>query len=387
MYDFIRTDEQRAMVEELKQLLPAFKQREPELSKLHSVPAENINDLINKNYHTLTVPEEFGGQDKGLYDFILAQETIAWGSGATALSIGWHGGALLEWSELRHWREDAISWLLPKISDGALINTAATEKGAGSPTRGALPRTTAAEKEGHWVINGEKSFTSLAPLIDYFLVTATIAGTENIATFIVPATAKGVSIKETWDSVGMRGTASHDLVMQDVIVQKNHLLKEHTADKRASSPGWLLHIPACYIGIAGAAREEAVSFAAGYVPASLGEPIGNLPTVQQQIGEIDIELTSARQILYHAALAYEEAADKDGVKDLLQSAKVTITNSAISIVDKAMRIVGPSGMSASSPMQRFYNDVRMGIHNPPMEDMVKASLGSGAIKFHQNRDV
>ncbi|KIL52761.1 acyl-CoA dehydrogenase family protein [Jeotgalibacillus campisalis] len=385
MYDFIRTDEQRVMAEELKELLPAFKQREPELSKLHSLPAQNIKELINKSYHTLTVPKEFGGQGKGLYSFILAQETIARGSGATALSIGWHGGALLEWSENRHWNAEAVSWLMPKIVNGALINTAATEKGAGSPARGALPMTTATEKDDHWVINGEKSFTSLAPLIDYFLVTATIDGTQNVATFIVPSTEKGVAIKETWDSVGMRGTASHDLVLEEVRVQKNHLLKEHALDQKSSPPGWLLHIPACYIGIAAAAREEAVAFAAGYVPASLGEPIGNLPTIQQQIGEIDIELESARQILYHAALAYEEAADKETVKNLLQSAKVTITNSSISIVDKAMRIVGPSGMSASSPMQQFYNDVRMGIHNPPMEDMVKVSFGSQAIKAHQDK--
>lgn len=380
MFDFVRTNEQQSMIETIEALIPAFKEREHNLSKLNSYPKENIEDLKNIFYHSLTLPKEFGGAGGDLYTLVLGQEQIAKGSGATSLSIGWHGGSLLEFSEKRNWNPEVVSWLAEKIRAGALINTAATEKGAGSPTRGALPMTTATEKNGKWTISGEKSYTSLAPLIDYFFVTATIKETEEVATFVIPQDTEGVSIKETWDSVGMRGTASHDLVLENVEIPKNYLVKKHDAENKSAAPGWLLHIPACYIGIAAAARDEAVSFAADYEPASLGEPIGSLSTVQQQIGEMDIELLSARQVLYHTALAYDEALEKDEVKNLLQSAKVKVTNAAIDIVDRAMRIVGPQAMSESSLMQRYYNDVRMGLHNPPMEDMVKKSFGDKAVK-------
>ncbi|WP_437342326.1 acyl-CoA dehydrogenase family protein [Jeotgalibacillus marinus] len=380
MYDFVRTNEQREMVRELEKLRPLFKKREPLLDQLNSLPKENIDALKGIGYHTLTLSKQFGGQGMGLYSFVLGQELIAKGSGATALSIGWHVGSLLEFSEKRHWNKNVTDWLLDKIKQGALINTASTEKGAGSPMRGALPGTTATQSGDHWVISGKKSYTSLAPLIDYFFVTATIEKSQEIATFVVPRETTGVSILKTWDSVGMRGTASHDLVMDKVVIPKDFILKRHDKKSKPWTPGWQLHIPACYIGIAGAARDEAVEFAASYTPASLGKPIGSMPNIQQEIGEMDIQLLSARQVLYHAAQSYEESNDKEQLRALLSSAKVTVTNAAIDIVDKAMRIVGPQAMSQKNPMQRYYLDVRMGLHNPPMEDMVKKTFGEQAIK-------
>jgi len=373
------------MIQSLDALRPIFQEREPELSELNSYPKENIKDLQKIKYSTLTLPKEFGGMGMDLYAFILGQEALAKASGATALSIGWHLGSILEWSEKRHWNDEITSWLTQKIKDGALINTAATEKGAGSPTRGAMPKTTAVEKKDVWLVSGEKSFTSLAPLIDYFFVTATIDQTDEVATFVIPHHTPGVSISETWDSVGMRGTASHDLIMDQVSIPKNYLLKRHASPKKSSPPAWLLHIPACYIGIAGAARDEAVSFASSFNPASLGEPIGSLSTVQQAIGEMEIELLSARQSLYHAAQAYSENEDKEAVRTLLQSTKVAVTNAAINIVDRAMRIVGPQSMSQSNPLHRYYADVRMGLHNPPMEDMVTKSLGEEAVRIYTEK--
>ncbi|TFD92859.1 acyl-CoA dehydrogenase family protein [Jeotgalibacillus sp. R-1-5s-1] len=381
MYDFAKTDDQKKLLAKLQELTDIFKEREPQLDQPGAYPEENMKDLIKMGYSVLTLPEEFGGQGKGLYDYVLGQEAIAKGSGATALSMGWHTGALLEYSEKRHWKKEASEFILPKIKEGALINTAATEKGAGSPMRGALPKTAAVQAMDGWRITGEKSYTSLAPMINYFFITAVIEGTEEVATFIVPSDAEGVSIRETWDSIGMHGTASHDLVLEDVFVSPNAMLKDGKSDsQKPLPPGWLLHIPACYIGIAGAALEEASRFVSGYEPASLGKPVGSLPTVQEKLGDLQIKLISARQVLYHTASAYEEASDKEDVRALLQSAKVTVTNAAVDIVEKAMRIVGPQSMSASNPMQRYYRDVRMGLHNPPMEDMVNATFGKRLVE-------
>ncbi|KIL45830.1 acyl-CoA dehydrogenase family protein [Jeotgalibacillus soli] len=383
---FVRTCDQQRMIDQLTPLIPVFQKREALLDKRNAYPVQNIEDLKKLQYHTLTLPAEFGGQGKGLYEYILMQELIAKGCGATALSIGWHVGTILEFNENRHWNEDVTKWLVEEIKNGALINAAATERDAGSPTRGALPRTTAALSGDEWVIKGEKTYTSLAPLIDYFFVTATIDGTEEAAMFVIPAKSKGVSIRETWDSVAMRGTASHDLVLEDVVIPREYMLRKLDTKVKPSPAGWLLHIPACYIGIAGAARDYAVSFAASYVPSSLGKPIATLPSIKHQIGEMEIKLLSARQVLFHTALLYEEAKNKEQVKELLQSAKVMVTNAAIEIVDLALRIVGARSMSESNPMHRYYMNVRMGLHNPPMEDMAKMNLADTAIRSLQNQE-
>ncbi|NEU29484.1 acyl-CoA/acyl-ACP dehydrogenase [bacterium LRH843] len=375
---FVKTEKQRELIEKIEELKPIFRKREAELDELGSFPFKNIEDLKKIGYHTLTLPKKYGGQGLGLYELILGQEAISAGCGSTGLTIGWHTGIVFEYAEYRHWKEHTAKWLLEEVRKGALINTAATENNAGSPLRGAMPRTTAIAEGDEWVINGEKTYTSLSPVLDYFLVTATNEQNE-VETVVIPRNTPGVSIDETWDMLAMRGTASHTLVLKDVRIPKSYVLKDPKQPKIQAS-GWLLHIPACYLGIARAARDYAVEFAASYTPLSLGKPIAEVPTIKQTIGEIELELSKARHLLYGIVEQYEQATNKAEMEDSLSIAKIVATHSAIEIVDKAMKIVGSRALSASNPMHRYYLNVRAGLYNPPMEDMVKARLANKAIQ-------
>lgn len=377
MNQFIKTPEQQALIDQLRMLTPAFLAREPELDALGSFPFENIKDLKKLDYHTLTLPKEHGGQGFGLYEYILAQEAIAEGSGATALSIGWHVGIVLEYAENRHWQPESAEWLMAEIASGALINTAATEANAGSPARGALPKTTAVADGNQYVVTGEKTYTSMAPALDYIFVTA-VTETDEVVTVIIPRHADGVSIDETWDMMAMRGTASHTLVLDGVRIPKTHILK--SSGVAAAAKGWLLHIPACYIGIAAAARSYAIEFAANYSPASLDKPIAETPAIHQTIGEMELQLATARHLLYGTVERYSHAADKGEMEEALNITKIAVTQAAMEIVDKAMKIVGSRALSEDNPMHRHYLNVRAGLYNPPMEDMVKGQLAAQAIQ-------
>ncbi|MGI2328675.1 acyl-CoA dehydrogenase family protein [Planococcus sp. YIM B11945] len=384
MESFVKTAQQQEMLNQINQLKSVFQEREPELDALGSFPFRNIEDLKNIHYHTLTLPKDFGGQGFGLYEYILAQEAISEGSGATGLSIGWHTGIVLEYAENRHWHSHSADWLMEKIKNGALINTAATENNAGSPARGALPRTTAVLDGDEWIVNGEKTYTSMAPVLDYTFVTATTAD-EQVITVIIPREATGVSIDETWDMLAMRGTASHTLVLNNVRIPSSYVLKPMKA--QAIGKGWLLHIPACYIGIAAAARTYAIDFAVGYEPASLGKPIAETPNIRQLIGEMELELSTARHFLYGTVERYERAEDKAAMDEALHVTKIAVTNAALGIVDKAMKIVGSRALSESNPMHRHYMNVRAGLYNPPMEDMVKSQMAGKAIaSFRQTQN-
>lgn len=377
MDSFIKTAQQQELIDKIKELQPQFLAREQELDQPNSFPFQNIEDLKHIHYHTLTLPTEFGGQGMGLYEYILAQEAISRGSGETGLSIGWHTGIVLEYAENRHWRDEPARWILEKVKNGALINSAATESNAGSPTRGALPRTTAIRDGGDLVVNGEKTYTSMAPVLDYIFVTATDEQ-ENVVMVIIPRGTPGVSIDETWDSLSMRGTASHTLILDNVRIPASHILKD--AATRSDAQGWLLHIPACYIGIAAAASAYAINFAADYVPASLGKPIAEAPNVRQTIGEMELELATARHLLYGTIERYENSMDKAGMREALSVTKIAVTQAAIGVVDKAMNIVGSRALSASNPMHRHYLNVRAGLYNPPMEDMIKGQFAATAIE-------
>lgn len=155
---------------------------------------------------------------------MLTLEALGAGDGSTALSFVMHVQVLGAVAESRSWPE---ALFLPQVcrdavERGALINAVATEPRLGSPSRGGLPDTTAdpfyatgsqdaSGEPDAWLINGRKSFASLSPELDYFVVPAALQdGSGHVARFVIPA-GEHIHIIETWDSLGMRSTGSHDL--------------------------------------------------------------------------------------------------------------------------------------------------------------------------------
>ena len=182
----------------------------------------------------------------------------------------------------------------------------------------------------------------------------------------------------------MRGTESHDLVLDNVEVAEENFVEFNQGPRGNNVNGWILHIPACYLGIAQAARDYAVKFATEYSPNSLNGPISQLPNVQSLIGQIDLELMKARHFLYSVAEAYDDESRRHHITNELGAAKHIVTNSSIAIVDKAMRLVGAKSLQLSNPLQRYYRDVRAGLHNPPMDDMTISKLAQTAIAEIKN---
>ncbi|MGM9985823.1 MAG: acyl-CoA dehydrogenase family protein [Bacillaceae bacterium] len=375
---FLLNANQQEWIEEINKIEADLREHGEKESEF---PYENIELLKKIGYTKFTLPKEFGGQEASLYDFLLCQEAIAKGDGPTALSIGWHVGIMQELVENRRWDDTLFKWMCTQVADGALLNRAASEKNTGSPTRGGMPETTAILEGDEWVISGRKIFTTLSPVLDYFLVSATILDRNEIGDFLVPRNTVGLSIEETWDSVAMSTTGSHDIVLHNVRIPKNYFV-ENITQTRKNQPktnGWLLHIPACYLGIATAARDYAVEFAKNYKPNSIQGAICTLPNVKALIGEMELLIYSARTTLYNTARAYDDSNDKAKLAPQLGAAKHIVTNHALEIVDKAMRIVGLRGLSQSSPLHRYYLNVRAGLHNPPMDDSVITLLATKAI--------
>ncbi|WP_404462034.1 acyl-CoA dehydrogenase family protein [Sutcliffiella horikoshii] len=377
---FARTEEQKHLVTKASSLASDFYTRAAHYDQNAAFPFENFEALKNAGVMDLTIPKEYGGKGAGLYDFVLLQETIAQGDGPTALSLGWHLGIMMNEGINRSWSEDIYEKVCREIvQHNKLINSAHSERKTGSPARGGKPETVAKKLTGGgWQINGRKNFTSLAPVLDYFIISASIEGTEDVGEFLLPRELKGISIEETWNTMSMRATRSDDLVLTDVIANKEALL--YIKKKKAPKPqGWLLHIPACYLGIAIAARNEAVSFADSYQPNSLPHPIREVPKVRERVAKMDVELTAARHLLYSVARLWDEEPDKrDELVGELATAKLVATNSAISIVDEAMRIVGAQSLHAEHPLQRLYRDVRAGLHNPPADEITLELLAKQA---------
>lgn len=374
---YVRNDEERTRVENIEALAAKFAARAEKHDREGSFPFDNIADLREAGYMKITVPVEFGGDGIGLYELVLLQERLAYGDGATALAVGWHVGQMFHYRESGKWQPELFAALCEAVArDGAMINTFASEAATGSPSRGGRPETVAVRVDGGWRITGRKTFSTLSPILDRFVVTAYVPEDDVISEFLVMRSEQ-VSIVETWDSLGMRATGSHDVVLDGAFVPLDNRIAGKGID---DGGGWLLHIPACYMGIAFAARDYALEYARTYTPNYTDKPIATFPAVQASIGEMEIALRSARTILYAAAERWDkEPGERPAMKPELGLAKYTVTNHAIRVVDLAMRIVGGVSLSRSHPLERYYRDVRAGLHNPPMDGTVIQSLAAAAL--------
>ena len=377
---FIKTNFQKEWMDKLFQQEKDFQNRSKETDEKATFPKENVQALIRMGYTKLPLPKEYGGEGISITDMVLFQETISSFDGATGLAIGWHQSVIGELYEKKLWKEEKLSSFAKEVCNGALVNRAASEAQTGSPTRGGRPETRAVKKNGNWVITGRKIFTTMSPVLTHFLVTAWLEEKEGIGIFLIEKEAAGLSIEETWDVIAMRGTESHDLVLENVEVSQENFVEFYQAPRGNNVNAWLLHIPACYLGIAQAARDYAVKFASEYSPNSIDGPISQLSNVQSLIGQIDLELMKARHFLYSVATAYDDEKSRTFLTNELGAAKHIVTNSSIKIVDQAMRIVGAKSLQRSNPLQRYYRDVRAGLHNPPMDDMTIAKIAQTALR-------
>lgn len=362
------------------ELADIFSQRAEHIDSEGIFPHENFEDLKERGFLSLTVPEKYGGKGLNLYEFLQVQEKLAKGDAATALSIGWHLGVILESAETNHWQEQSFARLCRLIvEEKALINLAQTELATGSPSRGAVPQTTAVKEAGGWRINGRKSFTSMASALDYSVVTVDVDRTGQKGFMLIDHRLPGVRVEETWDSIAMRGTKSDDLVLENVLADRDALLSVESA-KKPFPKGWYLQIPAVYLGVAVAAREYAVEFATSYQPVTLPGPIKEVPEVRRKFGEIELEIFKAREVLYSVARKWVEQPDeRSHMASELAAVKHICTNSANTAVDLAMRIVGARSLSAKNPLQRHFRDVRAGLHNPPTDDAIVYNLANNIL--------
>ncbi|MHB8645535.1 MAG: acyl-CoA dehydrogenase family protein [Thermomicrobiales bacterium] len=384
--DAAYTERQARFVALADELAARIAPRAAAYDRDNTFPFADFADLKAAGYLALTVPEADGGMGANLGEFVRTQGRLAIGNGATALSSTMSLSTIGREAQFHAWPEGIRARVFAAaVRDGATVNSVATEPELGSPSRGGRPTTTATQVEGGWLITGRKTWSTLSPILTFFLVFAGIEERDETGDFLVTRGARGLSVIETWDSLGMRATGSHDVLLEDVFVPDADVVRVGGMRKGAD-PGetdhraWgALAVSSVYLGVAEAARDTAVRYATDRVPTGLGKPIATLPAIQAKIGEIDVALLTARSLLWTVADEWDgSAGHRSGFPGRVAAAKMTATNTAVRVVDLAMRVVGGASLTKALPLERYYRDVRAGLHNPPMDDVTLTIVGKSA---------
>lgn len=359
--------------------------RAEQIDRANEFPYQNFRDLHASGYLALTIPERLGGQGANVLEYALAQERISRACGSTGLASSMHLSLLGRIAEIGLWPEEIYANICQAvIAYGALINAVNSEPDLGSPSRGALPSTTAKRTPHGWRINGRKRWASLAPALTYVYSLASVIDGDSPphrANFLIPAQAAGVRVEETWDNLGMRGTASHDLVFENVDVPSDFKLPAEGGSGPNEISVWHLGPSAAvYLGIAQAAHDGAVDFARNRKPNGMATSIAELQTIQHKIAEMEVLLLQTRTLLYTTLDAWLNKPERRSELGWqLIAAKYSVTSTALRVTDLALRVAGSAGNFNSSPLQRFFRDARTALGHPPMEDAALTLIGKTAL--------
>ena len=321
---------------------------------------------------------------------VLGNLELARGDASLALVVAMHTALLGRvrdaaiWPSA-HFERVAHEVVAAREGPGALINSLASEPEMGSPSRGGLPRTTAIRGGRGWILNGRKTFSSGAPVLRWGVISAAAHGEAEespyLGSFLVPMSTPGVRIEPAWDALGMRATSSHTVVLDNVEVELDSEVPR-PAPASGNLPherAWSLSVAAVYLGVAEAARDDAIRFAHERKPLALGgKSIASLPNIRDRAGRMDLLLFEARGLLLSTARAWDAAPSTD-LEAALAAAKVVASNNAIAVAEQAMRLVGGSSLDRGSSLERHFRDVRGGLHHPPQDDAALALFAREAL--------
>ena len=240
---------------------------------------------------------------------------IARADGSTAYSVGMHQITLGREVSAQSWPVEARERIFGEVvSEGAWINSIASEPELGSPQGGGRPATKLTpDGGGRWRLNGRKVFSTLAPVLTYFVTYAAIEdGSGQVCRVAVRRGAAGLRVETTWDGVGLRASGSDDVVYEDVSVADEDILVRSKPGGTSQSLGdfsWFaLLVGGANLGIAEAARNYAVRFAQERKPTGYAEPIASIPHIRQEIARIDQSLMAARALVFEVADAWDRDA-------------------------------------------------------------------------------
>lgn len=355
------------------EMLEGFRARAGELDRTNTYFHEDLDELRSAGYLAAAVPVEFGGAGLDLVQLAASQRRLARYAPATALAMTMHSYWIGIATELERAGDTSLRWVLEAASAGEVFAAGHAETGNDVPV---LMSTCAARRvPGGYRLTGHKQFGSNGPAwawLGAHAIDVEAPGGPQIVHAFVDRASEGVAVVETWDTLGMRPTQSHDTILDDVFVPDERIGRVTPAGDGndlflVAMTMWPLSLMAAvYLGIADRALELAVH-AAGRkqsVAIDRGAYAYN-PFVQHQVAEMYLELDAASATLERFVEDWVSGVDHaEAWVSKVYSMKWRAVEAAKRVVDVALDVVGGGGMFRGNELERLYRDVRCGGFHP-----------------------
>ena len=329
-----------------------------EIDREHRHPTELVKRMAELGFLGIAVPEQYGGSGFDHVSYVLAMEEVSRACASTGVIMSVNNSLVCD--PIWRFGSDAQKqeWLTPLASGKLLGCFALSEPEAGSDA--AAQKTTAIKDGDEWVINGTKNWITNGPVADVcvlFTMNDKAAGHRGITAFILPMKTKGVRVGQPDDKLGIRGSKSSQIFLDDVRLSDGLRLGEvGQGFKVAMSTldGGRIGIAAQAVGIARACLDDALAYA--QQRRTMGKPIAQHQAIAFKLADMATELDAARLLTLRAAWLKDH---KHPYGKEAAMAKLYASDVANRAAREAVQIFGGNGYVTEFPVERHFRDAKI----------------------------
>lgn len=358
--DFQLTEEQR-MVQitardfATNEVLP----KAAEIDREHRHPKELVARMAELGFMGIAVDDNYGGAGMDTVSYVLAMEEVSRACASTGVIMSVNNSLVCDPISKFGTEAQKREWLTPLAAGKLLGCFALSEPEAGSDA--AAQKTDAVKQaDGTWLINGTKNWITNGPVADVcvlFTMNDRAAGHKGITAFILPMKTPGVRCGTPDDKLGIRGSKSSQIYLDDVRLPADALLGEVGGGFKVAMStldGGRIGIAAQAVGIARAALDDSLAYAKDRK--TFGKPIAQHQAIQFKLADMATEIDAARLLTLRAAWL-KDAKQPFGKEAAM--AKLYASDIANRAAREAIQIFGGNGYVTEFPVERHFRDAKI----------------------------
>jgi alkylation response protein AidB-like acyl-CoA dehydrogenase len=369
------------------EMLARFDERAAQYDRENRFFHEDLAELRDSGYLNIALPPQYGGPGLSVAEAGRLQRRLAYHAPATAIAVNMH----LYWTgvaaDLLRAGDTSCEWILREAADGAIFAAGHGETG---DTSLFVSSTNAERVEGGWRFTGHKVFGSLSPVWTYFglhgMDTSDPANPKIVHAFL-HRDAGGYRIEPTWDTLGMRATASNDTILDGAFVDDDHVAVVCPAGGAGAGLfhlaifAWgLLGFAQVYTGIAQRAYDLTIERVRERKSITLSRSMAYHPEVQHSVAEMRIALEAADAYVNRVADEWSAGVDHGAEWPLkIVAAKYFAVTQGWQVVDTALDLSGGGGIFRRNRMEQIFRDARLGRMHPANSALTHEIVGKTSL--------
>ena len=329
-----------------------------EIDREHRHPAELVKRMAELGFLGMAIPEQHGGAGLDHVSYVLAMEEISRACASTGVIMSVNNSLVCDPIHRYGTPAQKERWLAPLAAGKLLGCFALSEPEAGSDA--AAQKTTATKDGNDWILSGTKNWITNGPVADacvLFAMNDRAAGHKGITAFIVPMKHPGVRCSKPDDKLGIRGSKSSQIFLDDARLPGDALLGEVGGGFKiamSTLDGGRIGIAAQAIGIARAALEDALAYA--LQRRTFGKPIAQHQAIQFKLADMATEIDAARLLTLRAAWLKDR---KLPFGKEAAMAKLYASDVANRVAREGIQIFGGNGYVTEFPVERHFRDAKI----------------------------